>query len=206
MKEIYTIGHSNHINKYFVNLLKNHGINCLVDVRSMPYSKFTPQYNKEDLKKYLKLNQIYYVFMGDELGARRNDKSLYTNEGYLDFDKTSKSILFQEGIERLKKGLHKGYNIALMCTEKDPIDCHRNILVARELFRQNIEIKNIHEDSSIETQTELEERLLNLYFPNRMQLTLIDLPKDRNEYLTEAYRLRNRDIAYSLENDIAKVL
>jgi uncharacterized protein (DUF488 family) len=209
MEKVYTIGHSNYLTKYFLSLLKKHGITCVVDVRSVPFSKYTPQYNKDDLKKFLHENKVYYIFMGEELGARRSDKLLYSSDGTLDFEKVNKTSLFQSGIDRIKSGIEKGYNIAVMCTEKDPIECHRNILVARELYRQNIEIHNILESGKIETQEQIEERLLDLYFPNRMQQTLFDSFKnnvDNGELINKAYIYRNKDIAYNINNLVAKVL
>jgi uncharacterized protein (DUF488 family) len=210
MKKVYTIGHSNYSTKYFLSLLKKHGITCIVDVRSVPFSKYTPQYNKDDLKKFLHESRIYYIFMGEELGARRSDKLLYSGDGNLDFDKVSKTSLFQTGIDRIKSGIDKGYNIAIMCTEKDPIECHRNILVARGLYRQNIEIYNILESGKVETQEQIEERLLDLYFPNRMQQTLFDSFENNvnnEELIKKAYIYRNRDIAYNInDNLVAKIL
>ena len=210
MKKAYTIGHSNYSTKYFLSLLNKHGITCVVDVRSVPFSKYTPQYNKDDLKKFLYDNKIYYIFMGEELGARRSDKLLYSKDGNLDFDKVSKTSLFQSGIDRVKSGIEKGYNIAIMCTEKDPIECHRNILVARELYKQNIEIYNILENGKVETQKQIEERLLDLYFPNRMQQTLFDsfdINVNNKELIEQAYNCRNKDIAFNInDNLVAKVL
>lgn len=204
MNEIYTIGHSSYTHEQYLKLLIRYSINCIVDVRSIPYSKYVPQFNREEIKEFLKLNSIYYIFMGKELGARREDKGLYTN-GYLDFEKTSKSMSFIKGIERVKDGVEKGYKIALMCKEKDPIDCHRNILVARQFFKQGFKVTNILENGSIETQEHLEERLLDLYFPERNQVTISDVQNkgniDKNSLIKQAYILRNREIGYSPNNE-----
>ncbi len=200
MNEIYTIGHSTHNKKAFLLLLKRYGINCVVDVRSMPYSKYSPQFNKEEIKHNLYKHAIYYIFMGNELGARREDKSLYTKEGYLDFEKTSKSLSFIDGINRVKSGIDKDYKIALMCTEKDPLDCHRNILVARQFYIQGYNVVNILENGLLETQEHLEIRLLDLYFPERDQISILDSENTYNEknmLINRAYSLRNREIGYS---------
>lgn len=203
MNKIYTIGHSSHKLEYFLHLLKRHGINCLVDVRSMPYSKYTPQYNKDDLKKFLILNGIQYIFMGKEFGARREDRSLYTAEGYLDFEKVTNSNLFNIGVERIKTGIEKDFRIALMCTERDPIDCHRSLLVAKKFHKSNYDVENILDNGELQTQVFLEKRLLDMYFPNRMQQTLFDFEDNKNdtELISQAYRLRNRDIGYSLAGE-----
>ena len=142
MSVIFTVGHSSHKINHFLKLLQMHSVNCLIDVRSRPYSKYAPQFNMDKIQDILNNNHIHYIFMGKELGAKREDRTLYTSEGYLDFEKVRETSLFISGIDRIKNGLEKGYNIALMCTEKDPIDCHRNILVARELYKHNYSIKN----------------------------------------------------------------
>jgi uncharacterized protein (DUF488 family) len=168
----------------------------------MPYSKYTPQYNKEDLKNSLTSHGIYYIFMGNEFGARREDKSLYTEEGFLDFDKVSKTSLFGAGVERIKNGIKNKYSIAFMCTEKDPIDCHRNIMVAREFHKMKYSIYNILENGEVQTQKDIEKRLLDIYFPDRMQPTLFDTDvKDDADLINQAYMLRNRDIGYSLSGE-----
>ncbi len=203
MSKIYTIGHSSHKIEFFLNLLKSNNINCLVDVRSMPYSKYTPQFNVNGLKRFLNSNGLHYMFLGEELGARREDRSLYTIEGYLDFEKVSKTHLFNLGIERIETGIEKGCHIALMCAEKDPIDCHRSILVAREFHKLNYSVNNILENGKIQTQEDLEKRLLDMYFPDRMQLTLFDVEerKSDSELIEQAYRLRNKDMGYSIAEE-----
>lgn len=202
MGELYTVGHSLHKIELFLNLLGKFGVNCLVDVRSAPYSKYAPQFNINELKFLLKHKGIYYMFMGNELGARREDRMLYSTEGYLDFEKVRMTSLFTLGIERIRTGIEKGFNVALMCTEKDPIDCHRNILVAREFYKQNYVINNILENGNLESQEHIEERLLDKYFPNRMQQSLFCLEEEKSDedLINEAYKLRNKDIGYSIAN------
>lgn len=201
MKEIYTIGHSTYPVEYLLKRLLFNKINCIVDVRSTPYSKYAQQYNMDELKKYLNSKGIYYLFMGKELGARQPDKSLYTDKGYLDFNKFSKTDLFKSGVERIKEGINKDFKIALMCTEKDPIDCHRNILVAREFYKQDYEINNILANGNLETQGSIEQRLLDMYFPSTQQANMFEtIERDQNELdlINEAYKLRNQDIGYKI--------
>ncbi len=199
MNQIYTIGHSTHNIDYFLKLLNSHSISCLVDVRSIPYSKYTPQFNMSEIKIFSNINKIYYIFMGNEFGARRKDKELYSDEGYLDFEKVSRSSLFISGMDRVKTGLEKGFNIALMCKERDPIDCHRNILVTREFHKQNYKVNNILEDGKIQNQEHIEKRLLDMYFPNGYQQTLFDDPgRNDLELINESYKLRNKDIGYRI--------
>lgn len=94
MLTVYTIGHSTYPYDYFLDLLMSHDINCVIDVRSMPYSKYAVNYNKDRIQLFLKSNQILYMFLGEELGARPADTNLYSKEGYLDFEKVSNSALF----------------------------------------------------------------------------------------------------------------
>ena len=204
MPKLYTIGHSLHSIDQFSKLLDSHDINCVIDVRSTPYSRFSPQFNTNEFKKFLNINHKYYIFMGEEFGARRSESSLYDINGLLDFEKVTKSTYFQAGIKRVKSGLNKGYEIAFMCTEKDPFDCHRSILVGRAFHDEKFEVLNIHEDGSVENQIDLEERLLDLYFPDRNQANIFDIlegGKSKEELVVEAYRLRNKDIGYKIENE-----
>lgn len=199
---LYTIGHSQHELEYFYNLLKKYNINNLLDVRSTPYSKYAEAYNKEQLRNSLSVKGIKYSFMGKFFGARPDNIELYNEEGYLDFEKVAKSDLFIKGMENVLLGLEKGNNIALMCTEKDPIDCHRAIMVSRAFSLNGIDIKHILPNGKIQTQQELDERLLDKYFPNRAQLSLFNY----NDEITSdednvklAYRERNKEIGYHLK-------
>ncbi|MEW6622206.1 MAG: DUF488 domain-containing protein [Bacillota bacterium] len=114
MLKLYTIGHSVHSVDRFIELLNNYHINCVIDVRSTPYSKFAPQYNISEIRKVLKNNQKYYIFMGEEFGARRSETLLYDSSGFLDFERVIKSNLFQSGVKRVKNGLNKGFTIAFI--------------------------------------------------------------------------------------------
>lgn len=202
MPSLYTIGHSTYEIGIFLKLLDKHQINCVIDVRSTPFSKFAPQYNSGQLSNVLKQNKKYYIFMGEEFGARRSDSSLYTDNGLLDFNRVLKSELYLSGVKRVEEGLRRGYNIAFMCTEKDPIDCHRAIMVARGLELANHRVIHIHPDGSVETQAQLTERLLDRFFPDRNQMNIFELvskPVATEQMEQEVYRLRNWDIAYKIE-------
>lgn len=201
MFTVYTVGHSTYSPDLFLNLLQRHDVNCVIDVRSVPYSRYVMQYNRESIQAYLKRNQVLYLYLGKELGARPSDTTLYAAEGYLDFGKASQSGLFQSGIKRVLAGLQKGYRIALMCTEKDPIDCHRAILIGKELQNNSCSVIHIEEDGKTETQAQLEERLLNHYFPNWGQEALF-VDEDnltRDELTLKSYQLKNKEIGYSLD-------
>lgn len=202
-KKIFTIGHSTLKTDEYLRLLREHLVDCIVDVRSTPYSRFAPQYNREELKPFLLQNKICYIFMGVEFGARRTDASLYSAQGVLDFEKTAKSRLFLEGIQRINKGTKDGFIIALMCTEKNPVECHRSILVSRSLRESGYEVCHILHDGKIQSQEMLERELVDTLFPNRLQGSLFDEGNvlSFSEYLSKAYRLQNQRIGYHLDSE-----
>lgn len=201
--DIYTIGHSNYSMERFIEMLNRYGIDVVVDIRGTPYSKYNTQYNKEALNNTLKELGFIYIYMGREFAAQRDNKLIYTWEGYSDFEKVINEKSFLEGVERLKVGLTKGYKIALLGAKQDPIECHRFALVGRDLRRRGFTLKHIEDDFSISSHEELEERLIGRYFPNVEQLSidfLIEGEKSRDEKLKEAYRKMNREIGYRVEN------
>ncbi len=209
MGKIYTIGHSVHSVDFFLKLINKFSINCVIDVRSNPFSRYAPQYNISEIKKTLSSYGIYYIFMGKEFGARRTESELYDSDGLLNFEKVIRSNLFQSGMKRVKEGLDKGFNITFMCTEKDPLDCHRSILVGRAFYDENYEVLNLTENGSIQSQEELTEKLLNNYFPNRKQSTIFDILEEGNkeeDLVREAYLRRNKEIAYKLEEKEAEIV
>ncbi len=154
---IFTIGHSNHPIKRFVELLALHGVDAIADVRSMPYSRWQPQFNREPFKATLKEHSIGYVFLGAELGARTSDTACYEN-GVVQYGKLAKTTLFRAGIERVLEGGRK-MAVALMCAEKEPLDCHRTILVARELVECGAPVRHIHADGGLESHPDAMDRL-----------------------------------------------
>ncbi|MCT4605739.1 MAG: DUF488 domain-containing protein [Marinisporobacter sp.] len=198
---IYTIGHTNYSIENFVKLIRLYNINCIVDVRSTPFSKYTPQFNRKDLKITLNQKGVHYIYMGIEFGARRNEQYLYTSQGYLDFEKTIKNKVFLQGVRRLVDGCEKGFNISLMCTEKDPFDCHRSIMVGKGLKDNGFDVKHIFPNGNVQTQEQIEQRLLDKYFKNRFQVSLesfFEKQMDEEEMIAEAYRKRNKEIGYEI--------
>jgi len=196
LKQLYTIGHSTYEIEDFISLLKNSSINTIVDVRSIPYSKFASQYNRETLKYFLKKNKICYIFMGDLLGARYEDKSLLFNDGKVNFKKVQEIKSFQDGIARLDKGITKGYNISLMCSEKEAFDCHRFGLVSEFLTKNEIVVNHIYPDKVV-SQKILEQQLLKKYNKKLPKADLFNLDITENLQIQLAYELRNKDIAYN---------
>src|ERR1700674_3398382 len=146
---IFTIGHSTHPQKRFIALLLQHGITALCDVRSKPYSRVNPQFNREELKESLRERCIKYVFLGKELGARSEDPMCYEN-GKVQYDRLAHTDLFRRGLERVQNGM-KDYRLALMCAEKEPLECHRTILIARHLADLGFDVQHIHADGRLES-------------------------------------------------------
>ena len=144
--ELLTIGHSNHAIERFVGLLTRHGVTALGDVRSFPRSRFNPQFNRDRLEAALRDHAIGYVYLGDALGGKR------------DFGGVAASPAFQAGLDRVRGGVAR-HRIALMCAEKDPLDCHRFMLICRQL-RRDLAIRHILADGALEPQDATEDRLL----------------------------------------------
>lgn len=203
MGQLFTVGHSTNEKEHFLKILKQNNVEYILDVRSTPYSRHAPQYNREELNAYLKANGIQYAHMGRHFGARQSDPALYNEAGYLDFERVRVSENFIKGKENVKLGLKK-FNIALMCTEKHPIDCHRAIMVARGFELDDIPVQHILNDGSLLSQGELNQMLLDRYFPNRNQMTIFQCigevqAMDDSDNLKEAYRKRNSEIGYHIE-------
>jgi uncharacterized protein (DUF488 family) len=187
---IHTIGHSNHPLERFLGLLQQHGITAVADVRSTPYSRFNPQYRREKLQAALADVGIHYVFLGKELGARSQDPACYDAAGRVSYAKLARTELFREGLERLRTGM-ADHRIALMCAEREPLECHRTILVARELVRQGIAVTHIHGDGSLESHAQALERLAR-----SLKLTDTDLFAQHADLFEQAYELQAARIAY----------
>lgn len=192
---LFTIGHSNHSADEFVSLLRQHRVQAVADVRSRPYSGFAPHFGREALHDTLAEASVKYVFLGRELGARSDNPNTYKN-GRVEYSLLAKDADFAEGIERVLNGLKK-YSLALMCAEKDPADCHRALLVARHLKEQHgLSAQHIHPDrEQPESQEELETRLLQLAaFPEEG-----DMFSQRSDFLTDAYKAREEQVAYKVQ-------
>ena len=206
--ELFTIGHSNHSIEVFITLLQQHQITALADVRSHPYSRYVPHFNPKQLKPALADANIRYVFLGQELGARPDDPTCYVDDKAV-YERIASTECFKEGIQRLVKGAET-YKIALMCAEKDPITCHRAILICQYVRDYDLTINHILASGDLESHQQLEERLLKLQglssvaSSNADQLTLFDQLFGESlvhqteilDPLEEAYRRQGDQIAY----------
>ena len=144
---IYTVGHSNGPADRLLELLQQHAITAVADVRSRPYSKFSPQFNREQLAPVLKAAGVEYVFLGNELGARSADPACYRN-GRAQYALIAKTAVFESGIARLQAGM-ENFRLAIMCAEKEPLGCHRSMLIARYLHERNFDVRHILDRKSV---------------------------------------------------------
>jgi len=193
MREMFTIGHSNHTLEHFVNLLTTHGISAIADVRSSPYSEYSPQFNKEILRQKLQNANNEYVFLGRELGARRTEENCYVSS-QAKYDAIRNLPAFRNGLDRVLECIEQ-YTVALLCAEADPLACHRTILVCRELkaLRPDLKINHILGDGSLESHEEAERRLIRLH---RLQPELFGELTSMSGLLERAYDMQAERIAY----------
>lgn len=202
MDTLYSIGHSNHEADQLRALLQQHDVDVVLDVRSTPYSQRYPQFNSDELKRFLSKYEIGYEAFGLWFGARQTDQIYYTPTGWLNYRLFTASPTFGEGVKALDRHLVQGKKPVLLCAEKDPFDCHRAIMVGRALSLQGYNLLHILADGNLQTQAELDSRLLDKYFPKRDEGSIFDLIEgetDPAELLTQAYLKRNEAIAWRLE-------
>ena len=162
--KVFTVGHSNHTLEAFVELLREHRVDALADVRSAPYSRFNPQFNREPFAAALKEQGIRYVYLGRELGGRSDNFECYDEEGRIVFDRVAATETFKRGLARVVAGAAR-HRIALMCAEKEPLECHRTLLVACELDRRGVDVDHIHADGGLEPHDQAMNRLIDLVLP-----------------------------------------
>lgn len=213
MTTLYTIGHSNHSIERFLALLHEHGIDAVADVRSQPYSRYCPHFNRPTLEPVLKNTaDIDYDYLGKELGARPEDPTCYV-DGRVSYERLAARPAFAKGLERVRKRLTE-HHLALLCAEEDPITCHRMILITRRLRAPGLAIQHIRADEMLEKNEKAEERLANalnirldlftgpaeaMEGADNRQLMLpaiADDPEGRAKAIDRAYDLQAERIAY----------
>lgn len=148
---IYSIGYGNRKINEFVELLKKFHIEYLVDIRSKPFSQYHPEYNKGLIERTLSENSIKYAFLGNELGGRPDDETCYT-DGKVDYNLLEQKNFYRNGIERLKAAYEQGYDVAIMCSEQKPEECHRSKLIGATLINESIKVQHIDEEGNLEDQ------------------------------------------------------
>jgi uncharacterized protein (DUF488 family) len=187
-----TIGHSNYPAERFLALLRKSGITDIVDVRSSPYSRAVPHFDRERLRPYLEANGIKYHYMGTSLGARNHDKELLFPDGRVDFSKVRERPAFISALSEVISLIAEGKQVALMCSEKEPYDCHRFVLISYALQKKGIKVEHILEDGSRVPNSELEKRLKKEY----AQRDLFSFNEAESASLDKLYERRNKAIAY----------
>ena len=190
---VLTIGHSNHAAADFLALLRQHAVTALADVRSAPYSRFNPQFNRETLRRTLTDAGIAYVYLGRELGGRSDDPACYRN-GRICYDRVAETRNFKDGLRRLETGMAE-HRIALMCAEKEPLHCHRTLLVSQALDADGVEVSHIHADGRLESHAGAMDRLLAaVQLPAEGDL----LEQSRADLVATAIRWQAARVGYAL--------
>lgn len=190
---VFTIGHSTHPVERVLELLAQHGITAVGDVRSNPHSRFSPQFNQSPMRRSLEAAGINYVFLGGELGARPNDTDAYV-DGRASYARMAARPEFEAGLQRVVNGAGK-YRLALLCAEKDPTHCHRMILVCRHLRPLVARIDHILADGTLETNSQAERRLCQAL---GLSATLFE---DEATIVEQAYDLQGSKIAWAPQEE-----
>jgi uncharacterized protein (DUF488 family) len=167
---LFTIGHSNQSLEAFIALLNRHAIDVVTDVRSAPFSKYVPQFNKEELERALTQAGVKYLYLGQELGGRPDNEDYYDADGYVLYYRLAEDAVFLKGIERLETGIRR-FRVALMCAEEDPATCHRHLLVSRVMSQRGTTVLHIRGDGNVQTEAQIRG-------PDSEQPFLFELPQE----------------------------
>lgn len=162
MQPLYSIGHGHKTEQAFINELRSFNVKFLIDVRSNPYSKWSPEFNRGEIESWLRAAGIVYAYWGDSIGGKPQSDDCYDEGGYFDYKAMAEKPLFKASLKRLIAAAKKDYSIALMCTETDPSQCHRSKLIGRELyFGFGINMKHITGSGKSVTQEDIMQHLTN---------------------------------------------
>ena len=201
---MFTIGHSNHSLEELLELLRTHGVDEVADVRSSPYSRYTPHFGHHVLREALESAGIGYVFLGGELGGRPSDRSCYDATGRVRYDRLAASDLFDDGLRRIIHGADQR-RITLLCTEKEPLDSHRTLLVARALVERGVDVAHIHADGRLESHDAAMDRLVGLHkLSQTEQMDMFAMadpdndgqPRSHDDLVADALDLQAAKVAY----------
>jgi uncharacterized protein (DUF488 family) len=175
-RSLFSVGHSNQPIEQLVGLLRENRIDVLVDIRSSPHSRFAPQFNEPALRASLRHAGLTYMPMGGELGGRPRGPEFYDSAGHVRYDALATAPFFQLGIDRLLQ-VARTRRTVILCSEEDPMDCHRRLLVSRVLGTCGVEVSHIRADGRLQAETEIrrEEAVVH---PERVQLGLFERTED----------------------------
>jgi uncharacterized protein (DUF488 family) len=187
--DLLTIGHSNLAADRFMALLASAGVTAVADVRSVPFSRWCPWFSGKALAQRLAGEGIAYLALGDSLGGRPRDPKLYRN-GVADYEAMAARPEFVAGVKRVVDEIAR-HRVCLLCAEREPLDCHRCLLVGRALAERGLTLGHVRADGTIEPHAATEDRLLTLAGD--------DLFRDRAERLAHAYRRRAQAVAARLK-------
>ena len=187
--QVWTIGHSNHSYDSFRDLLCAAGITAIADVRTAPFSRRFPQFNADELRSSLQRDGIAYVPLGKQLGGRPASPALY-RDNVADYEAIATTSEFRQGLGRVIDGARK-HRIALMCSEQNPLDCHRCLLIGRALSRRGVQVNHLLADGRAMPHPDVEQELLRLTSRDEE-----DLLMSRDERVAAAYRERALKVAF----------
>ena len=196
-KQCFTIGYGDYTIDLFIDNVRSAGIDTIIDVRSSPYSRFNPHFNRENLEKSLRKRDIDYRFMGDRLGGRYTDPSMLFPDGTVNYRKVQETELFKKGIGRLLAIISSGKTIALMCAEKEPERCHRFALISPVLQSKGISVVHIRPEGKLQANEDLERELVDSFF-DTSQVSISGEPMD---FVGLMYERVNRGIAFKGNNN-----
>lgn len=196
----YTIGHSDLPIDAFIYFIKKFNISCIVDVRSTPYSRYQPQFNRENIILSLKKEDIDYQYLGKEVGGRYKDADLLFSDGTVNYQKVSETPNFQKGIDEVVSLIRSGKNISLMCSEKDPLNCHRFVLISRNLIKRGVNVLHICPEVVVKTNKEIEQQMLDGVINEYQARITNSTPND----IDDVYEQQNKKIGFKAINEPKK--
>ena len=190
---VFTVGHSNHPRERFAReLLQPHGIAVLADVRSTPYSRFAPEFDREALRSFLTARDVRYVYFGDDLGGRPTDPACY-KDGRVCYNRAARTASFRRGLDGLLTEA-ASHRVAVMCSESEPLNCHRTLLVAQALDESGVVVEHVRADGSLASHEAVIDDLLAKHNLSEAQTDLF--PRTRAERVHEAAARQAREIGF----------
>jgi uncharacterized protein (DUF488 family) len=152
---VFTAGFSNLSVERFLGNLRAYDIETLVDVRSRPYAKYTPHFNRDQIEQAARAAGLHYLYLGRELGGLPDNPGFYDREGYVLYDRIAVQPWFRQGIELVLGELGQGRRLALSCAEDNPRHCHRRLLVGRVLRERGVGVAHILANGGLIAEAEL---------------------------------------------------